>query len=376
MNMRQPNMRRPIHHLRGEETLGWGIVGASHVAAQHVIPAIRAQTPLPVAGARYAMTNSWVAALHSHDERRAHDFAEDHQIPHAYVNLSDLLRRPDIQCIYIGCHPRHHAAFISAALAADKHVLCESPLALNLDEAHALAQTAAQHDRVLAVNFPNRGNPGVVAARELFMDGEIGELLGGRISNTTFLQPAQQTWRLRSPGGGVLWDRAAHTLDTLRFLLRDDLAALDCVRHQTVFGTAAQNPVDEDVLTRVTLRRTGFIFQCHDSFVVPHLPTSVELYGTQGALTIRHCFELDHPTELYLRRRREDIPIRLPTNAPFAVAVARFHAAVRQGQRPQATAADGIAALSGILAGHESLRRGYRVDVPERPRFITDTSYI
>lgn len=367
--------RRPVHHLHGEDTFGWGIVGASSIAAQFIIPAIRDQIPLPVSGARFPMTSSWVAGIFSHNERRGQAFAETHKIPHFHLNLADMLRRTDIHCVYIGCHPRHHAAFISAALAAGKHVLCESPLALRLDEAVALAQTAARHERLLAVNLPHRGSPALLAAREMLFEGEIGELLGGRVSNTTFLRPAQQTWRLRTNGGGVLFDRTVYAFDALRFLLRDDIAAVDSVRNLTIFGAEAEYPVEEDVLTRITLRRTGLIIPTHDSFIVPHQPTSIELYGANGTITVRHCFDHAQVDELYLRRRDSETRIRLPLRDPFAEAVDRFQRAIRGNTRPQATAADGLAVLAAVLAAHESLRRGYRVDLPDRPRFITDTSY-
>ena len=71
-------------------------------------------------------------------------FADRHAIPHAYLNLADLLAHPDIQCIYVGNHPRHHSQTVMAALAAGKHVLCEPPLALDLGRGAARQPHRAQ----------------------------------------------------------------------------------------------------------------------------------------------------------------------------------------------------------------------------------------
>jgi 1,5-anhydro-D-fructose reductase (1,5-anhydro-D-mannitol-forming) len=381
-------MRRPIHHLRGEETLGWGIIGAAAIAANRAVPAIRNQPPIPVAGARYPMTDSWVAGIYSHNEHRAAAFADANQIAHTYTNLSDLLKRSDVHCIYIACHPRHHASFALAALAADKHVFCEPPLALATEEAQAVIHTAANRGLTLAVNYAHRADAALLALRELMLDDEIGELLGGRISNTTFLRPAQQTWRLGEQGGGVLFDRTSHSIDALRFLLRDEVAAIDSMKHQQIFGGETRSPaggnadshtssqVEEDVLSRITMRRTGYTFQCHDSFIIPHQPTELELYGSGGILIARHCFDHDKTSELYLRRRGEDMRIRIATNDPFHSAIARFHAAIRHGEPVQAGGPDGLAVLTAILAAKESIRRRHRIELPERPRLVTDTSHI
>ncbi len=84
-----------------------------------------------------------MVGVFSHDVARARQFADEAQIAHAFVNLTDLLERHDVHCVYVGGHPRHHAQTTLAALAAGKHVLCETPMALSLDDATAMAHTAA-----------------------------------------------------------------------------------------------------------------------------------------------------------------------------------------------------------------------------------------
>ncbi|HMN31668.1 MAG TPA: Gfo/Idh/MocA family oxidoreductase, partial [Caldilineaceae bacterium] len=97
----------------GARSIGWGLLGASHVASELIVPAVRRQ---PSAQDDDSQAGAWVAAVFSHNERRARAFADANQIPMAAVNLTDLLDRPEIRCIYVSSHPRHRYPLIMAAL--------------------------------------------------------------------------------------------------------------------------------------------------------------------------------------------------------------------------------------------------------------------
>ena len=370
MNWPEPPPRPPgpaprSREVIGEETLGWAIIGASANAAQHIIPAIRGQAALPAPDLSYPLSNARIVGVFSHDENRARRFADTQYIPHSFVNLADLLARADVDCVYVGGHPRHHAQAALAALAAGKHVLCETPMALTLDDALAMAHTAASHGLLLAVNYPRRADPAVQAMQRLLLDGEIGDLLGGRVANTQLLSPSLHTWRLRPNGGGVTLDRTVHDVDLLRFVLRDEVQAVEAVNTQHLLS----NDVEEDVVALITMRRSGLLFQLHDSFIIPHDVGGIRLFGSTGTLAARRVFEDDAPSELFLIRHGRPTAIPLEDGSPYAETIARFHAAVRGQARPVAGSADGINNLAVALAFQESIRRTYRVQVelPARP---------
>jgi 1,5-anhydro-D-fructose reductase (1,5-anhydro-D-mannitol-forming) len=350
--------RRLERDVPGNATLGWGIVGASAAAAR-TVPALRGLAPLRGATGRPPVINSRPVGVFSHSEHRGRVFADAQAIPHFFVNLADLLAHPEIACIYVGNHPRHHAAVVFAALAAGKHVLCEPPLALSLEEAQNAAHTALSRGLVLGLNYLHRADPAVRTLRDLLVDRTIGDVLGGRVSNTAPLPPGQQTWRLRLPAGGAILDRTAFSADLLRFLLRDEVAAMHSLETQRILGTE----VEEDVLSHVTLRRSGLVFQLHDSFLIHHLPASVAVVGSTGTLIARHCLTDDTASELLLLRHSkvEAVPL-----APTDLREQTLHAfvnAVRTQGAPSATGADGVQSLAASLAADASLRRGQRMPV-------------
>ena len=356
----------------GDETLGWAIIGASSRASQRVIPAIRGQPPLPEADLRYPVTDSHVVGVFSHDESRARRFADETQLPHVFVNLSDLLDRHDVHCVYVGGYPRRHAQAALAALAAGKHVLCETPMALSIEDATAMTHTAASAGLQLAVNYSLRADPAIQAMRQLLINREIGDLLGGRVANMGLLKPSLHTWRLQPNGGGVALNRTIHDIDLLRYLLRDEIAAVYARSTLRVFS----NQVEEDVVAQVEMRRSGCVIELHDSFLIPHNASRIELYGSAGTLVARHCFVDDLKSELLLLRNQRQTSLPIESLNTDRESIARFNAAVRKQGQPLAGGGDGLNNLAAALVILESIQTGRRVTVPRTDRQQDDRSVV
>ena len=105
--------------------LRWGLVGASTIAAQHMIDAFRAN-------------GGEVVAVMSTNADRAAKFAQEHRIARTTTSLEDLVQSNDVDAVYISTTNELHRAQVFAAAKAGKHVLCEKPLALTLDDARAM----------------------------------------------------------------------------------------------------------------------------------------------------------------------------------------------------------------------------------------------
>ncbi len=348
--------QRPV----GAASIGWGILGASTVAQQRLLPVLRQQPPPPAASQQ---TGAWAVSIYSHDEARAQHFAQQNQLPHADANLSDLLARPQIGCVYVASHPRHHFVLSLAALAAGKHVLCEAPLGLVGAEAEELTRFATARGLHLAVNHIQRAQPALQQLRNLLGQGAIGDLLGGRVSQTRLLPPRQQSWRLQPNGGGVILDQTTHSLDLLRFLLADEVAEVAAMSGQRLLGTR----VEEDVLTQVRMARRGTLFHLHNSFIIPHNRTSVEIYGDTGTLIAYHCLPEEPAGELLLVRNQQQMALPVLSVDPYWHVVYIFQQAV-QSNAPfitplLASGQDGVRSLQLALAVQESVQKNQPVSL-------------
>ena len=109
--------------------LGWGLIGASDIARTRMIEAIRAQP------------DSDVVAVMSSQIDRAQRYAAETNIPRAYDSLEAILSDPAVDVVYISTTNELHAQQTLAAARAGKHVLCEKPLALSLDDAREMVAT-------------------------------------------------------------------------------------------------------------------------------------------------------------------------------------------------------------------------------------------
>ena len=127
----------------------------------------------------------------------------------------------DLDLVTIVTPPSEHVVMATAALAAGKHVLCEKPTALNVDEAAKLIAAAAEHpDRIALIDHELRFLPSFRAARE-----RIGELGRIRYAEVRYASPgrgdrsrAWNWWSDADQGGGIWGAVGSHFVDALRFL--------------------------------------------------------------------------------------------------------------------------------------------------------------
>src|SRR5882672_6745613 len=192
-----------------KQEIGWGLVGASTIAREWAIDAIRAQG------------GNDVVAVMSADPARARDYAQANRIPVSYTSLAALLADPNVDAVYISTTNELHKAQTLACARAGKHVLCEKPLAMTVADAREMVAACAKAGVVMGTNHHLRHAGTHRKMRELVQSDAIGKPLFVRVFHAVYLPPHLQGWRLHKPdsGGGVILDITCHDADTLRFLL-------------------------------------------------------------------------------------------------------------------------------------------------------------
>ena len=327
----------------------WGIIGASTIAREWMVPAINAQP------------GSTVAAVASADPTRAATFAQANGIPRSHDTVSALLADPSIDAVYISTtNELHHPQAIAAARAG-KHVLCEKPLALTLEDARAMVETSRAAGVTMGTNHHLRNAASHRAIRRLVMDGAIGQPLAARVFHAVYLPPHLQGWRIDRPdaGGGVILDITVHDADTLRHDLGDaDVVEITAMTASHGMGREGL----EDTVMGVMRFDNGVLAQFHDAFTVAHTGTGIEIHGTEGSILGRDVMTQRPIGTVILRRgdREEIVDIGEPNNL-YERSVARFEAAIRGDGQPAATGEDGIASLAVALAAWESANTGRSV---------------
>ncbi len=325
----------------------WGLVGASNIAAGHMIGAFRA-------------TGGEVAAVMGGAIDRVRTYAGEHGIAVATDSLDKLLSYPGIDCVYISSTNEKHHAQALAAIAAGKHVLCEKPLAMTVAEAREMVLAAEARGVVFATNHHLRNAGTHLAIREAVAAGRIGRVLSLRVFHAVHLPPHLQGWRIDNPsaGGGVIPDITVHDADTVRFHLDEDPAEVVAVAATSGMGVG----VEDSVMSVWTMPSGAMVF-AHESFTHRFAGTGFEVHGTEGSIIARGVMT-QRPVgevELVTEAGREALPFG--HHNLYHRAVTQFVEAVAGQGRPAADGWDGVKSLAVALAVREAAGTGRRVPV-------------
>jgi 1,5-anhydro-D-fructose reductase (1,5-anhydro-D-mannitol-forming) len=327
----------------------WGVIGASTIGREWMVPAINAQP------------DSMVAAVASSNPVRGKRYAEDLGIPQAYSSVADLLADPAINVVYISTTNEWHELQALAAVAAGKHVLCEKPLALSLESARRMVATAAAAGVVMGTNHHLRNAATHRKMRDVIQSGAIGQPLAARVFHAVQLPPHLRSWRIERPeaGGGVILDMTVHDADTLRFALGDEVAEVTAMTASQGMGQGGL----EDAVMGVMRFRDGVLAQFHDAFTAPHAFTGFEVHGTEGSLYGRDVMTQRPIGTVTIRRGSSEEGIPVKHANLYERSVRCFNAAIRGEGEPAASGVDGVRSLAVALAVRESAETGRTVRV-------------
>ena len=321
--------------------LRWGLIGASTIAAQHMINAFRAN-------------GGEVVAVMSANADRGRAYAAEHAIAKATTHVEEIVGSKDVDAVYISTTNELHRDQVLAAAEAGKHVLCEKPLALTLADARAMVLACHRRGVVMGTNHHLRNAATHRAMREAIQAGRIGKPLFARVFHSVYLPPHLQGWRVERPeaGGGVALDITVHDADTLRFVLDDEPAAVVAMTTQGAMGRADL----EDGLMGVVRFENGVLAQFHDAFTTKYATTGFEVHGEDGSLIGRDCMTQAPKGEVLLRTPDGERLIELAHEDLYVRSVRLFQEAVAGRGAPAATGEDGIRSLSMALSTLEAAR--------------------
>ncbi len=189
------------NHIYGAAVIGCGGMGIQHVRAV-------AQHP-----------RTHLVAVVDREEEVRQRCQQEHDAQEAYAEYTDILNRDDIELVVVATWPSSHREIVEALLRAGKHVLCEKPLAPNLEEARSMIDTVHQTGRKLRIGYILHYNQAYNKVTEMIRDGALGEppyimrLLGGE-HPITELQWSRELKLIQETSAGI--DCGCHYVDIMR----------------------------------------------------------------------------------------------------------------------------------------------------------------
>ncbi len=328
--------------------MNWAFVGASTIASQYMLDAVRQQAGNDV---------TWVV---SNSSDRVQTWAKEHGIPNATTDLNTALSDDGVKAVYISSTNEKHHGQAMAAIAAGKHVLCEKPLGMTQAEAVEMVRAADAAGVTFGTNHHLRCSGSHRAIRDLIADGRVGEVLSLRIHHAVHLPENLQGWRINSAdaGGGVIPDIVVHDADVTRFLLNEDPVSVVAQMASSGMGQGV-----EDSCMSVWTMPSGAMVMTHESFTHPFAGSGLQVHGTEGSIFADGVMT-QRPVgaiQLVTEDGSEEIPFS--DHSLYVQGVSEFVAAAAGQGRPAADGPDGVKSLSIALSVREAAASGDRINI-------------
>ncbi|GAB4464519.1 MAG: Gfo/Idh/MocA family oxidoreductase [Anaerolineales bacterium] len=324
------------------KVLNWGLLSTARIN-RALIP------PLQVS------RRNKLLAVASRSQATADAYAKEKKIPRAYGSYEALLADPEIDVIYNPLPNHLHAEWTIKAVQAGKHVLCEKPLALSVEEVDAIRDAARKHGCVVAEAFMYRHHPQTLKVQEIVQSGSLGtlKLIHGSF---TFVLTREGDVRLKPEwGGGSIWDVGCYPISYARTVIGGE--PLEVFGWQVTGATG----IDETFVGQMRFGN-GVIAQFDSSFVIP-FHAFMEIVGSEGTLNIPHPFKPGIAEKIYLTRGERIETITIKGAELYSGEVEDMADAILLGRTPRVTLEDSRANVAVISAFLESARTGKPVSL-------------
>lgn len=306
--------------------LRWGLIGCGDIAQKRAAPALR-DSP-----------NSTLVAVNRKRTELAQAFADEFGASTVHADWRDLVADPEIDAVYIATPLEPHAEQAIAAAEAGKHVLCEKPMAMDVESCDRMIAAAKANGVQLGVAYYRRFYPVLIRMAELIASGELGIPLQASVQSFERFDttPGEPTpWRILAAeaGGGPMMDFGSHRLELLVTLL----GTVESVSGWSDKILFPEREVEDSA--GATLK---FKSGARASLLISHAAMEprdvVDVYLSEGSL---HVGELN-TGELRIVRRDgttiESLPPHANLHQPL---VEDFVNAIRESRTPGVTGEDG-----------------------------------
>jgi UDP-N-acetyl-2-amino-2-deoxyglucuronate dehydrogenase len=295
----------------------------------------------------------------------AERFAAEHNIK-KYDTIEDMLADPEIDAVTICTPSGLHTQQAIAAMRAGKHVVCEKPMSITLEDADRLIAVANETQVKVCIISQFRYSPAVQAVKKAIDAGALGNIVSGSLQMKYYRSDAYYasgSWRgtKAMDGGGCLMNQGIHGVDVFRYLMGP-------VKSLVGYARTQQRKIEvEDSAAAVLEFKNGAIGTLEGSTLCfPGYPRRIEICGDKGSVVLEENSVKKWDCEGY------DIGVPVGKSAtnvassdPKAIDVSghtrqirNFVNSILYGEKLMAPAESGRPALEIILGVYESSETG------------------
>jgi myo-inositol 2-dehydrogenase / D-chiro-inositol 1-dehydrogenase len=338
-----------------------GLVGSQFISSIH-------------ADSLHRCKNAQMVAVASPTPGNAASFAKRHGIPNHFTDYRKMLEMNDLDMIVIGAPTHLHCQITLDAAARGKHVVCEKPLCMNLDEADRMIGACKKAGVHLMYAEELCFAPKYVRMKQLLDEGALGKPVLLKQSEKHDGPHAAHFWDVNLAGGGVTMDMGCHAIEFFRWML--GRPAIKSVYAQMSTSVHAAKTMGDDNSVILVEFENGVVGLAEESWTkLGGMDDRAEVHGSGGvayadllhgnsietysATGYGYAVEKAGSTKGWSFAIYEEA-----WNYGFPQEFAHFVDCVQNGTTPLVTGEDGRVVLEAIFAAYESARTGCKVNLP------------
>jgi myo-inositol 2-dehydrogenase / D-chiro-inositol 1-dehydrogenase len=322
-----------------------------------------------------------VVAVASPTPGHAEEFAKKFSIPRAFRDYREMLKEAEIEMVTITAPNYLHAQMTIDSAKAGKHVMCEKPLCVTLEEADDMIHTCKKKGVLLMYGEELFFTPKYLKAKEMADQGGLGKIYLVKQSEKHFGPHSDWFWDVKRSGGGALMDLGCHGIAFCYwFLGRPKITSVLTHLGTYVHGDKTQG--DDDAVCILEFEN-GAVGMVENSWARRGgMFDRVEVYG-EGGVTYADL-HMGNALPTYSEYGFGYAVEKAPTTTGWSYPVFEelwnygtpqelhhFARCVRGKDTPQATGEDGRVVMQILYAAYASAGLGQKVKLPYKPKSKT-----
>jgi len=337
------------------ERLKIAVIGAGDVALAAHMPSFSANAKVEL------------AAVADPDVRAAQSLAKIYDVPIVVEDYHGILDDPSIGAVDISVPHYLHYSTVMDSLNAGKHVICEKPIAMNLEEADTMIETAHDLGLWLLITLNQRFLPIHRKFKEILDEGRIGKpflvnavITGNVLTRLDDALDWKNTWD--RAGGGAFFDTGTHIVDLMHHWFGPPTSVTASLKKLV---SRPENKADDNAAV-ILEWGDDLIATLNVSYTVDHEPWSEKkfIYGTGADVSIIN----EATVPMLMMQNGIPTVVEVEHNAdwwPWShdLCLRNFVDTILGVAEPLVTATEARDVLKTILAAYESARQGTKIEI-------------
>ncbi len=328
--------------------IGVGVIGCGAIANRAHLPTYR------------SLPDTQLIAVSDIDEKKVKSVARQFNAQ-PYTDYNLLLDRDDIDAVSICTPPSFHAEIAVKAAERNKHILCEKPISITLDDANQMIQVVKKNNRILMIGHHLRFQDNLIKLKEHVEDKSLGEIVMikshwlGKSALFGGWRTQSDYYKKRQLGGDVLLNYGTHVTDLVQWLSGD---VEEVYANTDIYGAKPDIQVHDRA--NILLRFENGVIGDLSFGYFPYEEHWIEVIGKRGRII---CDLFNNAMDVRYGSRSVKTTFKQMKNG-WIREIEHFVECIQKNMQPQVTGEDGKKALEMVLAAYESQETRKPVKLP------------